>query len=259
MALAPTLASNLFSKFVQATNKEPYLVTFVSLIVFRSFVGAAGRPFAGVALSRQLGRVLDIFNLSRARLERIIIALGVMPYIRRDLVQVARALAQPRSLKKEAKAGAKSSIYALRHRLPDRDSGLFHRRRAGNAWRQPGHCRGRRSGHDVPDWRGDQHRRRHAVPDVAWRTDHRARHRQRRVAHHHGGHSRAAAAQLCPDVHAGPRRVDGRRQILAVRRRAIVIIASSVSWNARSAASSSNIRSARPSAAVCRPTRSICR
>ena len=48
-------------------------------------------------------------------------------------------------------------------------------------------------GMDVPHHHGDLAHRGHAVPDVAWRSDHRARHRQRHLADHHRRHRGAVA------------------------------------------------------------------
>ena len=115
---ADQLASSInFSKFGKATElKNRIWFTIGALIVFRflSFVPLPGVD--PVALSRLYsqaasGGILDIFNtFSGGSLERMsIIALGVMPYITASIVvQLAAALAPSlAALKKEGESGRK--------------------------------------------------------------------------------------------------------------------------------------------------------
>ncbi len=99
-----------------------------------------------------------------------IIALGVMPYITASIVVQLGATLYPawQALKKEGETGRKKLNQYTRYLTvaPDHRAGLLHRRRAREPWREPGHRRGRRAGHDVPHRGHDQPRRRHAVPDV---------------------------------------------------------------------------------------------
>ncbi len=84
------------------------------------------------------------------------------------------------------------------HPLPDRrdypGAGLSRGARARIAGRKQGYSGGRPARPAVRDRRHRQPRRRHLVPDVDRRADHQPRHRQRRVADHHGRDRRPPAA-----------------------------------------------------------------
>jgi preprotein translocase subunit SecY len=87
--------------------------------------------------------VLDFFNMfSGGSLERMsLIALGVMPYITASIVvQLATSMSPtlPPSRKRVRAAQEDQPIYPLRHGLPLRDPGLFHRRRPGGWGDQQG-------------------------------------------------------------------------------------------------------------------------
>ena len=106
-------------------------------------------------------------------------------------------------------------VHALRHGDPGGLPGLRHRRRPGEPGRlgRPGGDRSR----PVLPLRDRRHPgRRHAVPDVAGRADHRARRRQRRLADHLRRHRGGAAQRHDPDPRARPH----RRAVGAVHHRA---------------------------------------
>ena len=95
------------------------------------------------------------------------------------------------------------------HPLPDRGSGRVPGLGAGDRARGDDRARGLgggRSGHVLPPDSGDHHRRRHPVPDVARRADHRPRHRQRHLADHLRRHHRPAAACDREPARARPHR-----------------------------------------------------
>ena len=155
---AEQLAANIsLANFAKATDlKKRLWFTLGALIVFRllSFVPLPGiDPRALATLFEQTrGGVLDFFNMfSGGGLERMsLIALGVMPYITASIVvQLADLACRRRSaaLKKEGESGPQEAqpVYPLRHRLPVRDPGLFHRRRPRKLGRRAGPVGGGRS------------------------------------------------------------------------------------------------------------------
>ena len=94
-------------------------------------------------------------------------------------------------------------VHALRHGVPVRCAGLVPCLRARGVRRVERDAGGRDPRPHVPRDRGYQPGRRFDVPSLAGRTDHQSRHRQRRVADHHGGHRgavpdlRGAAVRRC--------------------------------------------------------------
>ena len=138
---AEHMASNIsLANFAKATDlKKRLWFTLGALIVFRllSFVPLPGiDPRAlGSLFETTRGGVLDFFNMfSGGSLERMsLIALGVMPYITASIVvQLATSMSPALGRAEEGRrerAQEDQPIYPLRHRLPVRDPGLFHRRR----------------------------------------------------------------------------------------------------------------------------------
>ena len=98
--------------------------------------------------------MLDFFNtFSGGSLSRMsLIALGVMPYITASIVvQLATSLSpQLAAIKKEGESGRKKLNQYTRYGTvaADRDPGLFHRGRAGDAGRDERPAGGDRAGHD---------------------------------------------------------------------------------------------------------------
>ena len=78
----------------------------------------------------------------------------------------------------------------------------YHIDAAGNYRHDPAawDSAGRRSGMDVSHRHGDFAHHRHAVPDVAGRSNHRARHRQRHFADHYHRHRGALARGAGPGL-----------------------------------------------------------
>ena len=219
---AEQLASNIrLASFAKATElKKRLWFTLGALILFRllSFVPVPGiDPVAMNALYQtQSGGILDVFNtFSGGALQRFsIVALGVMPYITASIVvQLGATLYGPwQALRKEGETGRKKlnqytryltvMITLVQGYLAVRGLELRRSARASHAVVAPGPA--------VRDRRHGQPRRRHLVPDVDRRADHQPRHRQRRLADHHGGHRRPPAAGHRPVARGQPHRLDQR-------------------------------------------------
>ena len=121
-----------------------------------------------------------------------IFALNIMPYISASIIIQLMTTVSPtlEQLKKEGEQGRKVINQYTRYLTVllavFQAYGISHRaRRRGQ--------RGHRSRLVLPHLDRDHADRRHHVPDVARRADHRARHRQRHLAHHHGRHRGRAA------------------------------------------------------------------
>jgi hypothetical protein len=159
------------------------------------------------------GGVLDLFNtFSGGSLERMsLIALGVMPYITASIVVQLAASLHPSlaALKKEGESGRKKFNQYTRYGavLLALIQGWFvaalraYAEAASRRCVNPGRCFMFRVGLSQPGRRND-------VPAVAWRTDHLARDRQRRVADHHGRHRGADADVHFQPVRRRPDRLD---------------------------------------------------
>ena len=199
------MASNIsLANFAKATDlKKRLWFTLGALIVFRllSFVPLPGidpRALANL-FDTTRGGVLDFFNMfSGGSLERMsLIALGVMPYITASIVvQLATSMSPTlAALKKEGESGRKKINQYTRYGTVFLCAiqGYFiavglegwGQGSTGSAVLDPG-MMFRITTVDHPG-------RRHHVPDVAGRADHQPRHRQRRLADHHGRHRRPAA------------------------------------------------------------------
>ena len=215
---AEQMAANVsLANFAKATDlKKRLWFTLGALIIFRllSFVPLPGIDPRSLATLFQTtrGGVLDFFNMfSGGSLERMsLIALGVMPYITASIVMQLATTMSPtlNALKKEGESGRKKINQYTRYgtvflcaiqgyfmAVALESWGAEHRPVGGD-----------RSRHAVPDHRRHQPGRRHDVPDVAGRADHQPRHRQRRLADHHGRHRRPAADRARATVRRRPHR-----------------------------------------------------
>ena len=233
---AEHLASSIsFANFQKATElKKRLWFTIGALILFRllSFVPVPGiDPVAMNALYQtQSGGILDVFNtFSGGALSRFsIVALGVMPYITASIVvQLGATLYGPwQALRKEGETGRKQLNQYTRYltvmitlvqgylavkglELQTLKQGI----QAVVDARLP-----------VRDCRDREPRRRHPVPDVDRRTDHQPRHRQWRVADHHGRHRRPPSAGDRPAARRQPDRLGQRSVVVGIVGLAVVLI-----------------------------------
>jgi hypothetical protein len=144
-----------------------------------------------------LGGMLSMFT--GGALGRMgIFALGIMPYISASIiVQLMTAMVPAlEQLKKEGEQGRKKINQYTRYGTVALATAAGLRPGGQPGIRRAGH----RSRLVLPRRLRDHAGGRHHVPDVAGRTDHRARHRQRHLADHLRGHhrrdSRGAGAVL---------------------------------------------------------------
>ena len=214
-------ASMNFGAFGKATElKKRIWFTLGALIVYRlgTYIPLPGIDPAAIAdvFAQQSGGILGMFNMfAGGALGRMtIFALNIMPYISASIIMQLMTAVVPslETLKKEGEAGRKKinqytryltvlisagQAYGLAVGLEGMQSSL------GSAVIDPGHV--------LPADHGDHPGRRHHVPDVAGRADHRARHRQRHLADHLRRHRRPVSALDRGDARAGPhRRAVGR-------------------------------------------------
>ena len=207
---AEQLAANInFGAIARAEElKKRIWFTLGALIVYRlgTYIPLPGIDPEALRQSFQqaAGGVLGLFNMfSGGAVERMaIFALNIMPYISASIIIQLLTSVVPtlEALKKEGESGRKVINQYTRYLtvvLAVFQSwgiavGL---QNSGGIVQDPGPFFLRLDGHH-PD-------RRHHVPDVARRADHRARHRQRIVLDHLRRHRRPAA--LGPDQHARAR------------------------------------------------------
>ena len=203
------LASNLnFSVFAKAEDlKKRIWFTLGALLVYRlgTYIPLPGiNPDAfAQAFQQQSGGVLGMFNMfSGGAVQRMaIFALGIMPYISASIImQLMTSVIPSLEAEEGRRAGPQGHqpVHPLRHRPAGAGPGLRHLGGLGGRQRHR-----RRSGLVLPYLGGDHAGRRHDVPDVARRADHRARHRQRHFADHLLRHRRRPAA--CHHRHARTR------------------------------------------------------
>ena len=200
VSAAEQLAANLnFGALAKADElKKRIWFTLGALLVYRlgTYIPMPGiDPAAWEQIfNTQAGGILGMFNmLSGGGIHRMaIFALGIMPYISASIIIQLMTTVSPtlEALKKEGEAGPQDHepVHALPHRGAGGVPGLRHRHRAGRLGQ-----RGQRSGLVLPHLHRHHADRRHHVPDVAGRADHRARHRQRHFADHLVRHRRAIA------------------------------------------------------------------
>ena len=241
---AEQLAANLnFGAFAKAEAlKKRIWFTLGALLVYRlgTYIPVPGinpEALAQAFNNAQTG-IIGMFNMfSGGAVGRMaIFALGVMPYISSSIIMQLMTSVIPTldQLKKEGEQGRKVINQYTRYGTVI----LAALQAYGIAARPPGRHQHRHQSRAVlHPHDGDHADRRHHVPDVAGRADHRARHRQRPVADHLFRHRRQPAAR--PRRHPGTR--PRRRAVAGGHHRA------SASW--RSASSPSSSSSSAPSAA----------
>ena len=230
---AEQLASNLnFAAFAKAEDlKKRIWFTLGALLVYRlgTYIPLPGiNPDAfAQAFQQQASGVLGMFNMfAGGAVERMaIFALGIMPYISASIIMQLMTSVIPslEALKKEGEQGRKIINQYTRY-----GTVLLALVQAY------GISVGLESGTGIVTDPGlvlphlDRHHagRRHHVPDVARRADHRARHRQRHFADHLRRHRRRPAAAPSParSNSAAPARCRPAL-ILAIIVLAVVVIA----------------------------------
>ena len=143
----------------------------------------------------QAGGILGMFNMfSGGGIHRMaIFALNIMPYISASIIIQLMTTVSPtlEQLKKEGEQGRKVINQYTRYLTV-----VLAAFQAYGIADRPRRRRRRRSSDPGYFFRistVDHADRRHHVPDVARRADHRARHRQRHLADHHGRHRRGIA------------------------------------------------------------------
>jgi preprotein translocase subunit SecY len=229
---AEQLASNLnFGAFAKAEDlKKRIWFTLGALLVYRlgTYIPLPGiNPDAfAQAFQGQAGGILGLFNMfAGGAVERMaIFALGIMPYISASIIIQLMTSVIPtlEQLKKEGEQGRKIINQYTRYGtvLLGHRTGLRHRRRSGI-----GHQHRHRSGLVLPHRHRHHACRRHHVPDVARRTDHGARHRQRHFADHLRGHRRSPAERVAGTLELGRTGALSTGLIIAIIIVAIAVIA----------------------------------
>ena len=208
---AEQLASNLnFAAFAKAEDlKKRIWFTLGALLVYRlgTYIPLPGiNPDAfaqafNAAERRHARHVQHVLRRRRAahgdlRARHHALHLRLDHHAADDL---GRAVARSAEEGRRAGPQGHQPVHALRHRAAGAGAGLRHRRRASRA---------ATASSSIPAWffrisTVDHAGRRHHVPDVARRADHRARHRQRHFADHLLRHRRQPAARH--RRHAGTR------------------------------------------------------
>ncbi len=206
---AEQLAASInFSAFAKATDlKNRIWFTLGALVVYRlgTYI-----PLPGIdprvlqeVFQQNAGGILGMVNMfSGGALGRMtIFALAIMPYISSSIiVQLLTAVSpQLEALKKEGETGRKKLNQYTRYGTVLLAAVQAYGIAVGiEGLRGPSASRRDRSRLVLPpDLDGHPHRR-HRVPDVAWRADHRTRRRQRHLADHLFGHRRAHAVGARP-------------------------------------------------------------
>src|SRR5215471_12661886 len=193
---AEQLASHIsLAHFSKATElKKRIWFTLGALVIYRlgTYI-----PLPGIdpqilqdIFNRNVGGILGMVDMfSGGALGRMtIFALNIMPYISASIiVQLLTAVSpQLEALKKEGEVGRKKLNQYTRYGTVF----LAAIQAYGIAVGLEG-AGGDRSRPFLPFHDGGDAHRRHRLPDVARRADHRARRRQRHLAHHLLGHRRA--------------------------------------------------------------------
>ena len=200
VSAAEQLAANLnFSALAKAEElKKRIWFTLGALLVYRfgTYIPLPGiDPAAWEQIFKtQAGGILGMFNMfSGGGIHRMaIFALNIMPYISASIIIQLMTTVSPtlEQLKKEGEQGRKVinqytrylTVVLAAFQAYGISIGL---EGAGGAVADPGYV--------LPHLDRDHADRRHHVPDVARRADHRARHRQRHLADHHVRHRRRTA------------------------------------------------------------------
>ena len=209
---AEQLAANLnFGAFAKAEAlKKRIWFTLGALLVYRlgTYIPVPGiNPDAlAKAFNTQQSGILGMFNMfaGGAVGRMAIFALGVMPYISASIIMQLMTSVVPalEALKKEGEQGRKVINQYTRY-----GTVLLAALQAyGIGIGLEGASKHRRLARSVLPHHHDDHAdRRHHVPDVAGRADHRAWHRQRPVADHLLRHRRQPAARHHRHPRARPR------------------------------------------------------
>ncbi len=138
-----------------------------------------------------------------------IFALNIMPYISASIIiQLLTAVSpQLEALKKEGESGRKKLNQYTRYGTVLLAAVQAYGIAVGlEGMRSAGAVGGDRSGLFLPHRHGDHADRRHRLPDVARRADHRARRRQRHLADHLLRHRRPPAARARRNPRTRPHR-----------------------------------------------------
>ena len=205
VSAAEQLAANLnFSALAKAEElKKRIWFTLGALLVYRfgTYIPLPGiDPAAWEQIFKtQAGGILGMFNMfSGGGIHRMaIFALNIMPYISASIIIQLMTTVSPtlEQLKKEGEQGRKVinqytrylTVVLAAFQAYGISIGL---EGAGSVVADPGYV--------LPHLDRDHADRRHHVPDVARRADHRARHRQRHLADHHVRHRRRTALGASP-------------------------------------------------------------
>ncbi len=211
VSAAEQLAANLnFSALAKAEElKKRIWFTLGALLVYRfgTYIPLPGiDPAAWEQIFKtQAGGILGMFNMfSGGGIHRMaIFALNIMPYISASIIIQLMTTVSPtlEQLKKEGEQGRKVinqytrylTVVLAAFQAYGISIGL---EGAGGAVADPGYV--------LPHLDRDHADRRHHVPDVARRADHRARHRQRHLADHHVRHRRRTALGHRRHARTGP-------------------------------------------------------
>ena len=168
------------------------------------------------ASRQQSSGILGMFNLfAGGAVERMaIFALNIMPYISASIIMQLMTSVVPtlEALKKEGEQGRKQINQYTRYLTVALAAFQAFGIAIGLEGSRGSSVGGDRSRLVLPHLDGDHAGRRHHVPDVARRADHRARRRQRHLAHHLRGHRRRPAER-----DRGPARAVAHRRDLAGR------------------------------------------
>ncbi len=215
---AEQLAANLnFGAFSKAPElRKRIWFTLAALIVYRigTYIPLPGIDPAVLAdiFNQSRGGILDMFNMfSGGALHRMtIFALNIMPYVSASIVVQLMTAVVPsmETLKKEGEAGRKKLNQYTRYLtvLLALVQGYGLATGIESMTGAAGTSAVLISGHVLPHRNRADPGRRHRVPDVAGRTDHQPRHRQRHLADHLRRHRRGIAACAGPGARTRPYR-----------------------------------------------------
>ena len=216
-SMAEQLAANInLGAFSKATElKKRLWFALGCLIVYRfgTYIPLPGIDPVVMAqiFEQNAGGIMGMFNMfAGGALERMsIFALGILPYISASIIMQLMTAVSPtiEQLKKEGEVGRKKINQYTRYLTVVLSTFQGYGLAVGlEAMSGPSGSAVIDAGLVLPHHDGDHHRRRHAVPDVARRADHRARRRQRHLADHLHRHHRATALGARQHARARPHR-----------------------------------------------------
>ena len=215
---AEQLAANLnLGVLSKATElKKRIWFTLGALVIYRlgTYIPVPGVDASVMAemLQQHGGGILGMFDMfTGGALRRMtVFALNIMPYISASIIiqLMTAAMPSPGGAEEGRRAGAQSAqpVYALSDR-GDCDRAVLRHLRSG--WRACAAAAGAAVVHPGFSFllhRGRDAGRRHDVPDVDGRADHRARHGQRHQPDHHVRHRRQPAGRAGIAAGTGPHR-----------------------------------------------------